>query len=42
MLFDYLEGSDGAGNRRGFQEGGDICILVANSCWCMAETNTIL
>ena len=23
-------------------EGGDICIPMADSCWCMAETNTIL
>ena len=22
------------------QEGGDICILTADSCCCMAETNT--
>ena len=24
------------------QEGGDICIPMADSWWCMAETNTIL
>ena len=26
----------------GVQEGQDICIPVADSCWCMAEANTIL
>ena len=24
------------------QEGGDICIPIADSCWCMAKTNTTL
>ena len=24
------------------QEGGDMCILTADSCCCMAETNTTL
>ena len=24
------------------QEGGDIPIPTADSCWCVAETNTIL
>ena len=23
-------------------EGGDTCIPTADSCWCMAETNTTL
>ena len=31
----------GGGGREG-QEGGDICTPMADSCWCMAETNTIL
>ena len=31
---------EGGGGRE-VQEGGDICILMANSC-CMAETNTAL
>lgn len=22
------------------QEAGDVCILIANSCCCIAETNT--
>ena len=26
---------------REFQEGEDVCILMADSCWCMAETNTL-
>ena len=26
----------------GFQEGGDICIPMTDSCCYMAETNTIL
>ena len=30
------------GGRREVQDGGDICIPVADSCCCMAETNTIL
>ena len=30
------------GGEREGQEGGDICILMADSCCCMAETNTIL
>ena len=28
--------------RKEVQEGGDICIPMADSCGCMAETNTIL
>ena len=24
------------------QEGGDMCIPMADSCWCVAETNTTL
>ena len=27
---------------REVQKGGNICILIADSCWCLAETNTIL
>ena len=29
------------GSGREGQEGGDICIPMADSCWYMAETNTI-
>ena len=38
---DHLEGWDGVGSGREFQEEGGTCIPVADSC-CMAETNTIL
>ena len=34
-------GWDGVGGGREVQERGDICIPVADSCGCMAETNTI-
>ena len=37
-----LDGWDGVGGRREVQEGGDICIPMADSRWWMAETNTIL
>ena len=37
---DNLEGWDGGG-WEGVQEGGDICILVADSCGYTAEINTI-
>ena len=30
------------GEAREAQEGGDICIIKADSCCCMAETNTTL
>ena len=30
------------GSGREVQEGGAICIPVADSCWCMAENNTTL
>ena len=35
-------GVDGEGDGREVQEGGDICIPVADSCQYMAKTNTIL
>ena len=28
------------GGGREAQEGGDTCILIADSQWCTAETNT--
>ena len=40
MLCDNLE--DGVGGGREVQEGGDICIPMADSCWWMAEPITIL
>ena len=42
MLCDNLEGWDGVGGGREVQEGGDICILMVDSCCYMAETNTTL
>ena len=41
MLCDDLEGWDGEGGREA-QEGGDICIHIADSLCCTAETNTTL
>ena len=35
-------GVDGEGDGREVQEGGDIYIPVADSCWHMAETSTML
>ena len=32
MLCDNLEWWDGEEDGRGIQEGGDVCIPVANSC----------
>ena len=32
MLCDNLEGRDGVGGGRVVQEGGDICISMADSC----------
>ena len=40
-LWDNTEGEWG-GRWEGVQERGDICVFVADSCCCMAETNTIL
>ena len=42
MLCDDLEGGDGVGGGREVQEGGDICILMSDSHYCKAETNTAL
>ena len=36
------EGWDGERDGREVQEGGDICIPMADSCCCMAETNATL
>ena len=40
MFCDNLEGWGGVGGEREVQEGGGIFIPVADSCCCMAETNT--
>ena len=37
-----LEGCDRIGGGSKVQEGGDRCILVANSCGGMVGTNTVL
>ena len=42
MLCGSLEGWDGVGDGRGVQEGGDLCVSVADLCGCVAEANTIL
>ena len=41
-LCNKLEGWDEVGGGREAQEGGDICIAMADSCLCTAETKTIL
>ena len=40
MLRDDLEGWDGVGGGREFQEAGGMCIPVTDSCRCVAETTT--
>ena len=42
VFCDNLEGWDGVGDEREVQEGGDTYVPVADSCWCMAEANTML
>ena len=42
VLCDNLEGWDGVGSGREVQEGGNIYILMTDSCQYMAETNTVL
>ena len=42
MFCDNPEGLDGVGIGREVQDGGDICVPMADSCWYMAETNMIL
>ena len=41
-LWDNPEGEGGEGDGRGVGDGGDTCVFVADSCWCMAKTITIL
>ena len=41
-LCDNLEGWDGLGGGREAKERGGICMPTTDSCWCVAETNTIL
>ena len=42
MLYETLEGWDGVGVERKVQEGGGICMPMADSCLCMTESNTML
>ena len=42
MLCDDLEGWDGVRGRRAVQEGEVMCIHIADSPHCTAESNTIL
>ena len=42
MLCDNLKGWDGVEVGGRFKVDGDICILMADSHCCTAETNTIL
>ena len=39
---DNLERWEWVGGVREVQEGGDVCIPMADSHYCMAETNTTL
>ena len=41
-FYNNLEGWYGEGGGREVQEGEDGCIPMADSFWCLAETNTIL
>ena len=41
VLWDNPEQGGETGGRR-VQDWGDTCIAVANSCWCMAKTITVL
>ena len=42
LLCDNLERWDGVGSGKEIHEGGEKCISMADSCRCMAETNTTL
>ena len=42
MPCDDIDGWDGGGDGREVQEGGDICIHIADSLHYTAETNTTL
>ena len=38
----HQKGCGREGDGRGVQEGGDTCVPMADSCWCMAKAITIL
>ena len=42
MLCGDLDGWDGGECGREVQEGGDVCMHIADSLRCSAETNTTL
>ena len=42
MLCDIPEKWVGVGGGREIQEGGDICIPMADSCQCMAKPTIIM
>ena len=42
MLCDGLDGWDGVWGGREVQEGGDVCMRMADSLRCVAETNKTL
>ena len=42
VLCDNLEGWFGMGSGREIQEGGDICMIMADAHYCVVETNTTL
>ena len=41
-LCDHLEVWNGEGDRREVQEGRDMGVLMADSCWCLTENHKIL
>ena len=41
-LYINLEGSDGEGDGREVQKGGDIGIPMTDSCWGLTENNRVL
>ena len=41
-LWDNLEGGDEEGNVRDGQDGGDMDVPMADSCWHMTENHKIL
>ena len=41
VLWDNPDGWGGEGAERGFQDSGDTCAPVTDSCRCMAKTTTI-
>ena len=42
VLCDSLERWDAAGDGGDVHQGADVCVTVADSCWYMAETHTVL